>query len=99
MYAKATILAAVAVFASGVVAKSGRMTWFNPSWRSTLRTTPGVPTAEDGSPSRRMARQPPPRVADLCPGCPANGIDVSPAIFDDIADLSVGVVQVNWFFQ
>ncbi|KAI9172644.1 Papain inhibitor [Paramyrothecium foliicola] len=39
------------------------------------------------------------QVVDLCPGCPSGAIDVSPAIFDDIAPLSQGVVQVNWEFQ
>ncbi|KAK7749111.1 hypothetical protein SLS62_008398 [Diatrype stigma] len=39
------------------------------------------------------------QVVDECPGCASGSIDVSPAIFDDIADLSVGRIGVTWWFQ
>lgn len=39
------------------------------------------------------------QVVDKCPGCASGSIDVSPVIFDDIAPLSVGRVQVTWEFQ
>ena len=39
------------------------------------------------------------QVVDKCPGCASGSIDVSPAIFDDIADLGVGRIRVDWEFQ
>ncbi|RYP44619.1 hypothetical protein DL768_008940 [Monosporascus sp. mg162] len=39
------------------------------------------------------------QVVDLCPECASGSIDVSPVIFDDIAPLDVGRVQVTWEFQ
>ncbi|KAI1853947.1 hypothetical protein JX265_003730 [Neoarthrinium moseri] len=37
-------------------------------------------------------------VVDKCPTCASQAIDVSSSTFKDIADLSVGVVQVDWDF-
>ncbi|KAI9148231.1 Papain inhibitor [Paramyrothecium foliicola] len=39
------------------------------------------------------------QVVDLCPECVSGAIDVSPAIFDDIANLGVGRIKVDWWFQ
>lgn len=39
------------------------------------------------------------QVVDKCPECVSGAIDVSPAIFDDIADLGVGRIRVDWWFQ
>lgn len=36
------------------------------------------------------------KIVDKCPGCSADSIDVSPAVFEDLADLSVGRAQVSW---
>ncbi|KAI0406827.1 RlpA-like double-psi beta-barrel-protein domain-containing protein-containing protein [Xylaria palmicola] len=113
MHSQTIILAAVAAFTSTVAAKSGRMTWFNPGLGACGQTdNDGSPVVAlnsgdyaGGSNCGRWitiqanGKQTAARVADLCPGCPANGIDVSPAIFDDIAPLTQGVAQVNWFFQ
>ncbi|KAJ7142617.1 RlpA-like double-psi beta-barrel-protein domain-containing protein-containing protein, partial [Mycena epipterygia] len=38
-------------------------------------------------------------VADLCPGCAADGIDLTEGAFEALADTSVGVIQVNWAFD
>lgn len=35
-------------------------------------------------------------VADKCPGCAGDSIDVSPVVFRDLADLSAGRIQVTW---
>lgn len=35
-------------------------------------------------------------VRDKCPGCGAEDIDVSPAVFKLCGDLSLGVIQVSW---
>lgn len=37
-------------------------------------------------------------VADTCPGCGPNGIDLSPAAFQALASLDVGRIQVTWNF-
>ncbi|KAF7341367.1 Barwin-like endoglucanase [Mycena venus] len=38
-------------------------------------------------------------VADLCPGCAANGIDLTEGAFAALADPAVGVIQVTWAFN
>ncbi|KAF9444761.1 hypothetical protein P691DRAFT_763111 [Macrolepiota fuliginosa MF-IS2] len=38
------------------------------------------------------------QVVDLCPGCGPGGIDLSPAAFQQLADTSVGRIQVEWDF-
>ncbi|KAI8954370.1 RlpA-like double-psi beta-barrel-protein domain-containing protein-containing protein [Xylaria longipes] len=113
MYAKATVLAAIAAFTTSVVAVTGDMTFFNPGLGACGGTdndgsaVVALNTADyaNGANCGRWitiqgnGRQTAARVVDLCPGCGTHGIDVSPAIFDDIADLSVGRISVTWFFQ
>ncbi|TGJ86217.1 hypothetical protein E0Z10_g2512 [Xylaria hypoxylon] len=113
MYSKAMILAAVAVFTSTVAAASGDMTYFNPGLGACGRTdNDGSPVVAlnpadyaNGANCGRWitiqgnGHQTAAQVVDLCPGCASGAIDVSPAIFDDIAPLSVGRIRVNWFFQ
>lgn len=36
------------------------------------------------------------RIVDLCPGCEAGHVDLSPSAFEKLADLSMGVVEVTW---
>lgn len=36
------------------------------------------------------------RVVDRCPGCSDNHVDLSPAAFEKVADLSLGRVDVQW---
>lgn len=36
------------------------------------------------------------RIVDLCPGCSAGGIDLSPSAFAKIADTSLGRVPIKW---
>ncbi|KAK9790453.1 hypothetical protein AB5N19_03889 [Seiridium cardinale] len=38
------------------------------------------------------------KVVDKCPGCGANDIDVSPAVFQQFASLDTGVLTVDWNF-
>ncbi|KXN85759.1 Papain inhibitor [Leucoagaricus sp. SymC.cos] len=38
------------------------------------------------------------KVVDLCPGCGAGGVDLSPAAFQQLASLDLGRIQVNWNF-
>ncbi|GAW25121.1 putative riboflavin-aldehyde forming enzyme [Rosellinia necatrix] len=113
MFSKAMIIAAVAAFATSVAAKTGDMTWFHPGLGACGRTdNDGSPVVAlnsadyaNGANCGRWitiqgnGRQTAAQVVDLCPGCGTNGIDVAPAIFDDIASLDVGRTQVNWFFQ
>ncbi|KAI1504993.1 barwin-like endoglucanase [Biscogniauxia marginata] len=37
-------------------------------------------------------------VADKCPSCASGSIDVSPAVFKQLADLDKGRVKVTWEF-
>ncbi|KAK8135964.1 hypothetical protein PG984_003904 [Apiospora sp. TS-2023a] len=39
------------------------------------------------------------KVADKCPGCAPESIDVSPSIFQSLESLDAGRVQVSWSFQ
>ncbi|KAI0391588.1 RlpA-like double-psi beta-barrel-protein domain-containing protein-containing protein [Xylariaceae sp. FL0594] len=113
MFASAKIIAAVAVLATSVVAKSGSMTWYNPGLgacgevdgdNDAVVALNSADYANGANCGRWITiqgngHQTAARVVDLCPGCGSGGIDVAPAIFDDIASLDVGRVQVNWFFQ
>ncbi|KAI0172684.1 RlpA-like double-psi beta-barrel-protein domain-containing protein-containing protein [Hypoxylon sp. FL1284] len=36
-------------------------------------------------------------VVDKCMGCSDDSIDVAPAVFEELADLSVGRAKVTWF--
>ncbi|KAI1148289.1 RlpA-like double-psi beta-barrel-protein domain-containing protein-containing protein [Nemania diffusa] len=38
------------------------------------------------------------KVVDKCPGCGSGSIDVSPAVFNQLADPAQGRVQVTWNF-
>ncbi|KAJ6545086.1 RlpA-like double-psi beta-barrel-protein domain-containing protein-containing protein, partial [Mycena vulgaris] len=38
-------------------------------------------------------------VGDLCPGCPADGIDLSQGAFAAIENLDVGRMTVSWSFK
>ncbi|KAJ7757782.1 RlpA-like double-psi beta-barrel-protein domain-containing protein-containing protein [Mycena maculata] len=38
-------------------------------------------------------------VGDLCPGCGTDGLDLSEGAFASLADLSIGVLTVNWSFE
>ncbi|KAJ6579235.1 RlpA-like double-psi beta-barrel-protein domain-containing protein-containing protein [Mycena vulgaris] len=35
-------------------------------------------------------------VEDFCPGCAANGIDLTRGAFQSLADTNLGVIQVEW---
>ena len=37
-------------------------------------------------------------VADLCPGCAANGLDLSSTAFSQLAALGEGNIDVDWHF-
>jgi len=37
------------------------------------------------------------RIVDLCPGCAAGDIDLSPQAFAQIADTSLGRVDISWY--
>jgi expansin (peptidoglycan-binding protein) len=38
-------------------------------------------------------------VGDKCPGCSYNDLDMSPCVFSQLADLSVGAIQISWHFM
>ncbi|KAH9476828.1 EG45-like domain containing protein [Psilocybe cubensis] len=38
------------------------------------------------------------QVVDLCPGCAANDVDLSPAAFSGLASTDLGRIQVSWDF-
>ncbi|KAL1985904.1 hypothetical protein VTN96DRAFT_7169 [Rasamsonia emersonii] len=39
------------------------------------------------------------KVVDKCPSCSASSIDMSPALFGDLADLALGRIHVEWWFN
>ncbi|KAJ4469203.1 RlpA-like double-psi beta-barrel-protein domain-containing protein-containing protein [Lentinula aciculospora] len=38
-------------------------------------------------------------VADECPGCAADSLDLSVGVFQSLADLSVGVIDITWTLE
>ncbi|KAI1825480.1 RlpA-like double-psi beta-barrel-protein domain-containing protein-containing protein [Xylaria intraflava] len=113
MSAKSMIIAAVAAFASTVVAKSGDMTYYAPGLGAC-----GI-VSDDGQPVVALnsadyaggancgrwisinanGQKVAAQVVDLCPGCGAGGLDVSSTVFGFIAPLSEGRVNVDWTFE
>ncbi|KAI8063584.1 RlpA-like double-psi beta-barrel-protein domain-containing protein-containing protein [Gongronella butleri] len=37
-------------------------------------------------------------IVDTCPSCPKGALDLSPAVFEQLAKLSVGVIQLQWSY-
>ncbi|KAH9979993.1 riboflavin aldehyde-forming enzyme [Lactifluus volemus] len=37
-------------------------------------------------------------MVDSCPGCGSNDLDMSPAVFKELAPLSLGVIDITWHF-
>ncbi|KAI2624795.1 RlpA-like double-psi beta-barrel-protein domain-containing protein-containing protein [Xylaria nigripes] len=111
MSAKSMILAVVAAFAGAVAASD--MTYYTPGlgacgWVNSEADAVVALNTADYAGGANCGRwititangvQTAAQVVDLCPGCTAGGIDVSPVIFDDIEPLSVGRTPVTWWFQ
>ncbi|KIK57147.1 hypothetical protein GYMLUDRAFT_173050 [Collybiopsis luxurians FD-317 M1] len=38
------------------------------------------------------------RTADSCPGCGSGDLDMSPEVFQQFTDLSVGEISISWYF-
>ncbi|KAF7795163.1 hypothetical protein EIP86_006312 [Pleurotus ostreatoroseus] len=38
-------------------------------------------------------------VADSCPGCGASDLDLTPSLFEELGDLSEGVLAISWHFE
>ncbi|KAJ3809120.1 riboflavin aldehyde-forming enzyme [Lentinula aff. lateritia] len=39
------------------------------------------------------------RTEDSCPGCGGSDLDMSPAVFQQLASLDVGVLSISWYFM
>jgi len=39
------------------------------------------------------------QVRDSCPSCAEGSLDMSPAVFEQLADLSVGVISISWNYM
>ncbi|KAK7460919.1 DPBB1 domain-containing protein [Stygiomarasmius scandens] len=112
MFFKAAALAALSFFPIAAVAQSGggSATWFHPGLGACgfINTDSDFVVAvssqifNSGLCNRRMnanyqGRSVQVTVVDSCPGCGAGDIDLSPAAFSQLADLSVGRIQpVQW---
>ncbi|RYP19124.1 hypothetical protein DL765_003540 [Monosporascus sp. GIB2] len=112
MSALTKFLVTVAVSASTAVAFTGDMSWYNPGLgacghlNSEADLVVALSSSEYSSDvcGRRITisgngRTTAATVVDRCLSCASGSIDVSPVVFDDIAPLELGRVQVTWEFQ
>ncbi|KAI0016375.1 riboflavine-aldehyde-forming enzyme [Xylariomycetidae sp. FL0641] len=105
-----SLLSLLALAVTQIVAFSGDMTYYAPGLGSCGQTNtaaedvvalnaPQVPgTCGRMINIHYMGRTASARVVDTCPGCAFGSVDVSPALFGKLADLSKGRVQVTWEF-
>ncbi|KAI0850833.1 RlpA-like double-psi beta-barrel-protein domain-containing protein-containing protein [Daldinia vernicosa] len=104
-------LAVLSCVASYAVALSGDMTYYTPGLGSCGQTNSETDMVVALSPAQFAAdsqacgkqiqihmggKSALATVVDKCPGCSENSIDVSPAVFESLAPLTVGRTQIEW---
>ncbi|KAI1739495.1 riboflavine-aldehyde-forming enzyme [Xylaria scruposa] len=102
-------LIAIVMAVGPALAYSGDMTWYNPGLGSCGWTNGDGDAVVALSPSKTgdcgktinihyQGKSTTAKVVDKCPGCAADGIDVSPTVFDKLANRDQGRVSVTWEF-
>ncbi|KAI1142001.1 RlpA-like double-psi beta-barrel-protein domain-containing protein-containing protein [Hypoxylon sp. FL0543] len=107
MYAVAKVFLALGALVAPSIAYSGDMTYYTPGLGACGITNSESDAVVAMSPAQYghcgqsikisyNGKTATAKVVDKCPGCAGNSIDVSPTIFQQLADLSLGRVQVTW---
>ncbi|KAF2973096.1 hypothetical protein GQX73_g678 [Xylaria multiplex] len=110
MVALTKLIIALGVVAGRVIAYSGDMTYYNPGLGFCGQTngdndevvalSPGDVSGKCGKTIRihKDGKTATAKVVDKCPGCAGGSIDVSPVVFDKLANRDQGRVKVTWEF-
>ncbi|KAI0841349.1 RlpA-like double-psi beta-barrel-protein domain-containing protein-containing protein [Hypoxylon sp. FL0890] len=107
MYSIAKVLIALGALIAPSIAFSGDMTWYYPGLgacgglNGDSDAVVAMPLSQDGNCGKTIkisynGKTATAQVVDKCPGCAGDNIDVSPGIFQEFTDLSIGTVQVTW---
>ncbi|OTA56009.1 hypothetical protein K449DRAFT_336853 [Hypoxylon sp. EC38] len=107
MYAVAKVLIALGALIAPSIAFSGDMTFYYPGVGACGGTNTNndmvvaMSPNQDGHCGKTIkisygGKTATALVVDKCPGCPGDNIDVSPAVFDELANPDKGRVQVTW---
>ncbi|KAI1098315.1 RlpA-like double-psi beta-barrel-protein domain-containing protein-containing protein [Jackrogersella minutella] len=107
MYSVTKAIITLAALAAPSIAFSGDMTYYAPGLGSCGQTNSESDAVVAMSPNQNGncgkqiiisygGKTATATVADLCPGCAGDSIDVSPVVFEQLADLAAGRVQVTW---
>ncbi|TRX88224.1 hypothetical protein FHL15_010913 [Xylaria flabelliformis] len=102
-------LIAIIMAVGPALAFSGDMTWYNPGLGACGWTNGDGDAVVALSPSKSgncgktinihyQGKSTTAKVVDKCPGCAAEAIDVSPTVFDKLANRDQGRVPVTWEF-
>ncbi|KAI0970146.1 riboflavine-aldehyde-forming enzyme [Xylaria arbuscula] len=104
------VVIAISAVIGAVVANAGDMTYYNPGlgycgWTNgdndaVVALSPGEVTGNCGKTIKihKDGKTATAKVVDKCPGCATGSIDVSPAVFKQLANLDQGRVKVTWEF-
>ncbi|KAI1455979.1 RlpA-like double-psi beta-barrel-protein domain-containing protein-containing protein [Annulohypoxylon moriforme] len=108
MYSATKIVLALGALVAPSLATSGQMTWYQPGLGACGQTNSASDAVvamsspdQDGHCGQTVkisygGKTATATVVDKCPGCSANSIDASPAIFQQLASLDVGRIQITW---
>ncbi|KAJ8110714.1 hypothetical protein ONZ43_g5804 [Nemania bipapillata] len=109
MFSITKIIIALNLAVGPAIAFSGDMTYYNPGLGACGETNGNndavvaLSAARSGDCGKQIKIQHDGKTAtatvvDKCAGCAEDSIDVSPAVFQQLAELSEGRVQVTWEF-
>ncbi|KAI1373955.1 RlpA-like double-psi beta-barrel-protein domain-containing protein-containing protein [Hypoxylon crocopeplum] len=107
MHSITKIIVALGVFVVPSMASSGDMTYYTPGLGACGETNTESDDVVAMSPNQYGncgktinihydGKTVSAKVVDKCPGCTSNGIDVSPKVFEELADPAEGRVSVTW---
>ncbi|KAI2618019.1 RlpA-like double-psi beta-barrel-protein domain-containing protein-containing protein [Hypomontagnella submonticulosa] len=109
MYSVTKMIIAVGALVAPTLAFSGDMTYYYPGLGACGRTNSDADAVVAMSPNQYghcgqkinihyNGKTASATVVDKCPGCGGDSIDVSPSVFQTLAPLSAGRVQVTWSY-
>ncbi|KAI1382648.1 RlpA-like double-psi beta-barrel-protein domain-containing protein-containing protein [Hypoxylon trugodes] len=109
MYSITKVVIALGALIAPSIAFSGDMTYYTPGLGSCGETNSegdavvALSSSQTGHCNKNInihynGQTASAKVVDTCPGCGGDGIDVSPTVFKELANLDQGRVSVTWEF-
>ncbi|KAI1208338.1 RlpA-like double-psi beta-barrel-protein domain-containing protein-containing protein [Annulohypoxylon truncatum] len=108
MYSITKIVIALGALVAPSLAFSGEMTWYTPGLGACGQTNTESDAVvamsspdQDGHCGKQVkitygGKTTTATVVDKCPGCAATSIDASPAVFEQVASLDAGRIDITW---